>query len=58
MPFPAGGIADVHARHGGRRVGETWGQPAVVENRTGTVAKSAPDSYALIVSRGLNLWEG
>ena len=55
MPFPAGGIADVYARLIGSRVTEAWGQPVVVENRTGAggnigadaVAKSAPDGYTL-----------
>jgi tripartite-type tricarboxylate transporter receptor subunit TctC len=58
VPFPAGGIADVYARLIGARVGETWGQPVVVENRTGAggnigadaVAKSAPDGYTLVMS--------
>jgi len=55
VPFPAGGIADLYARLIGTRVGESWGQPVVVENRTGaggnigadTVAKSPPDGYTL-----------
>src|ERR671924_1280590 len=58
VPFPAGGIADVYARLIGARVSETWGQPVVVENRTGAggnigadaVAKSAPDGYTLLMS--------
>jgi len=55
VPFPAGGIADVYARLIGARVGESWGHPVVVENRTGAggnigvdaVAKSPPDGYTL-----------
>jgi tripartite-type tricarboxylate transporter receptor subunit TctC len=58
VPFPAGGIADLYARLIGARVAETWGQPVVVENRTGAggnigadaVAKSAADGYTLLVS--------
>jgi tripartite-type tricarboxylate transporter receptor subunit TctC len=58
VPFPAGGIADLYARLVGARVSETWGQPVVVENRTGAggnigadaVAKSAPDGYTLVMS--------
>ena len=55
VPFPAGGIADLYARLIGTRVGESWGQPVVVENRTGAggnigadaVAKSPPDGYTI-----------
>ena len=56
--FPAGGVADVYARIIGTRVQEAWGQPVVVENRTGAggnigaeaVAKSAADGYTLNMS--------
>ena len=56
--FPAGGIADLYARIIGQKVQESWGQPVVVENRTGAggnigaeaVAKSAPDGYTLNMS--------
>ena len=56
--FPAGGVADIYARIIGTRVQESWGQPVVVENRTGgggnigadAVAKSAPDGYTLNMS--------
>jgi tripartite-type tricarboxylate transporter receptor subunit TctC len=55
--FPVGGIADLYARIIGQRVTEGWGQPVVVENRTGaggtiaaeTVAKSPPDGYTLVM---------
>jgi tripartite-type tricarboxylate transporter receptor subunit TctC len=51
VPFPVGGIADLYSRLIGARWTELWGQPVVVENRTGAggniaaemVAKSAPD---------------
>jgi tripartite-type tricarboxylate transporter receptor subunit TctC len=56
--FPAGGVADIYARIIGAKVQEAWGQPIVVENRTGAggnigaeaVAKSAPDGYTLNMS--------
>ena len=56
--FPAGGIADLYARIIGAKVQEPWGQPVVIENRTGAggnigaeaVAKSAPDGYTLNMS--------
>src|SRR5688500_5551414 len=55
---PAGGIADIYARIIGAKVQEAWGQPVVVENRTGAggnigadaVAKSPPDGYTLVMS--------
>ena len=57
VPFPAGGIADIYSRLIGNRWSELWGQPVVVENRTGAggniaadlVAKSAPDGYTLVM---------
>jgi tripartite-type tricarboxylate transporter receptor subunit TctC len=57
VPFPVGGIADIYARLIGNRWIELWGQPVVVENRTGAggniaaelVAKSAPDGYTLVM---------
>ena len=58
VSFPAGGIADIYARIIGNKAQEAWGQPVVVENRTGAggnigaeaVAKSAPDGYTLNMS--------
>ena len=57
VPFPAGGIADLYGRLIGGHLAETWGQPIVVENRTGAggnigadlIAKSPPDGYTLVM---------
>lgn len=57
VAFPAGGIADIYARIISTRVSDAWGQPVVVENRTGAggniaaehVARSAPDGYTLLM---------
>ena len=57
VPFPVGGIADIYSRLIGNRWSEAWGQPVVVENRTGAggniaaelVAKSPPDGYTLVM---------
>jgi tripartite-type tricarboxylate transporter receptor subunit TctC len=53
VPFPVGGIADLYSRMVGARLTELWGQPVVVENRTGgggnigadLIAKAPPDGY-------------
>ncbi|HTP61115.1 MAG TPA: tripartite tricarboxylate transporter substrate binding protein [Burkholderiales bacterium] len=57
VPFGVGGPADIYARFLGAKLGETMGQPFVVENRPGAgavlgsdaVAKSAPDGYTLLM---------
>ena len=57
VPFPVGGVADTFGREIGRKLTESWGQPVVVDNRTGAggnigadmVAKSAPDGYTLVI---------
>jgi tripartite-type tricarboxylate transporter receptor subunit TctC len=58
VPFTAGGTSDILARALGPHVTAAWGQPVIVENRTGAngnvgadfVAKSAPDGYAMLLS--------
>ena len=56
--FSAGGTPDMLARLIGPKMTETWGQPVVVENRTGAggtlaavaVAKAARDGYTLLLT--------
>src|SRR5688572_22652706 len=58
VPFTPGGTSDVLARTIGQKLQESWGQPVVIENRTGgggtigtnLVAKATPDGYTLLVS--------
>lgn len=57
VPFPAGGTSDVLARMVGQKLNDAWGQPVIVENRSGAngnigadlVAKSEPDGYTLLL---------
>ena len=56
-PFPPASVADVLARPIAQKMNETWGQPVIVENRTGAagsvgadvVAKAPPDGYTLLL---------
>lgn len=58
VPFPAGGINDVLARIVADKLQAKWGQPIVIENKTGAggnigadlAAKADPDGYTLFVS--------
>src|SRR5215218_2198091 len=58
VPFPAGGPTDILTRIVAQRLGETWNQPVIVENRPGAntaigaqiVARSAPDGYTLLAA--------
>jgi tripartite-type tricarboxylate transporter receptor subunit TctC len=55
VPYPPGGSADPPARIIGQRLSSLWGQPVVVENRSGAsgmigaeaLARSAPDGYTI-----------
>jgi tripartite-type tricarboxylate transporter receptor subunit TctC len=56
VPFPAGGTADAVPRIVGDWLSRNWGQPVVIENRTGAagnigaeaVYRSPPDGYTLL----------
>lgn len=58
VPFAPGGGSDVVARAIALRLGETWGQQVVVDNRPGAAtilgtdlaAKAAPDGYTLLMA--------
>lgn len=58
VPYPAGGTADVLPRIVGQKLSEKWGQPVIIENRSGAggnigaqaVAKAAPDGYTLLAT--------
>jgi tripartite-type tricarboxylate transporter receptor subunit TctC len=57
VPFAVGGIADTFGRVIAQKLTETWGQPVVIENKTGAggnigadfVAKSPADGYTLVI---------
>ncbi|MBA2412479.1 MAG: tripartite tricarboxylate transporter substrate binding protein [Burkholderiaceae bacterium] len=57
VPFAVGGIADTFGRTIGIKLTEAWGQPVVIDNRTGAggnigadlVAKAPPDGYTLVM---------
>jgi tripartite-type tricarboxylate transporter receptor subunit TctC len=58
IPFPPGGINDVLARIMADKLQSRWGQPVVIENKTGAggnigadlAAQSAPDGYTLLLA--------
>ncbi|HLH91942.1 MAG TPA: tripartite tricarboxylate transporter substrate binding protein [Xanthobacteraceae bacterium] len=58
VPFPAGGTADVMPRVVADWLARKWGQPVVIENKTGAAGnigaeaayRSAPDGYTLLAS--------
>jgi tripartite-type tricarboxylate transporter receptor subunit TctC len=58
VPYAAGGTSDILARQLGPKLAEAWGQPVVIENKTGAngnvgadfVAKSPADGYTLLLT--------
>ena len=55
VPYPPGGSNDTFARELGKRLGDVWKVPVIVENRAGAggsigaaaVSRAAPDGYTL-----------
>ena len=66
VPYPPGGATDVVARVIGEKLGTAFGQPVIVENKSGAngaigsefVAKAPPDGYTIlfgyIATHGIN----
>jgi len=58
VPLSAGSAADILARQLASKIGESWGQPILVENRPGagttlgadTVAKAPADGHTLLIN--------
>src|SRR5664279_1555720 len=58
VPYAAGGSTDALARAIGQKLGETFGQQIIIDNRTGAngnigtdmVAKANPDGYTILMA--------
>ena len=66
VPYAPGGAVDTVARTVGGKLGETWGQTVVIENRPGgaanigteLAARAVPDGHTLLMgttANGVNL---
>ena len=62
VPFPAGGATDIIARLVAQKLGETFGQQVIVDNRGGAagtigsdlVAKAPADGYTILIGTALS----
>ena len=60
VPFAPGGATDIVTRVVAQKLGETWGQTVVVDNRAGAggnigadlTAKATPDGYTVLMTSG------
>ena len=63
VAFAPGGPLDIHARIVGQKLGESWGQPVIIENRTGAsgtigadlVAKATADGYTVLANASVHV---
>jgi len=63
VPYPPGGATDIFARLVGAKLGESFGQSFVIEQRPGAsgvigaeaAAKAAPDGYTVFIGQASNL---
>src|SRR5215212_7921509 len=63
VPYPAGGSLDLIGRVYAKALGDSLGQPFIVDNRGGAngnvgtevVANAAPDGYTLVITSSSNL---
>lgn len=63
VPYPPGGTNNLLARHIGQKLGETWGQQILVDNRPGgntvigteLLARAAPDGYTIMAMSGTHV---